>query len=81
MGRVYHENPPARFQQGGYGVGQGMQGFAGRGMGMGMGGRCVIVLRPLSPALSALSAAAKLLHILRIHRSQCVTTAGWAGVV
>jgi hypothetical protein len=45
MGRVYHENPPARFQQGGYGGGQGMQGFAGRGMGMGMGGRCAVLLR------------------------------------
>ena len=51
MGRVYHENPPARFQQGGYGGGQGMQGFAGRGMGMGMGGRCAAVLRPPSPTL------------------------------
>lgn len=36
MGRVYHENPPPKFQQGG-GFGQG--GFGGRGMGMGMGGR------------------------------------------
>ena len=42
MGRVYHENPPPKFQQGG-GFGQqgyGTQGGFGRG-GMGMGGgRC-----------------------------------------
>ncbi len=45
MGRVYHENPPQKFQQGSYGQGSyGQGGFGSGGFGGRGGGRCAACL-------------------------------------